>query len=258
MIETSLCIDYGMFMAYTCRNNFIVNGSGLKKYKGHLKLKHLIIIGIILLCLAACSTIPFQKTPLTSMENAEPGAVREKFSLMLPDRFQIISTITFDFKRQFISFIGYSDIDTKEKTFTVAGLNQVGIKLFEITENKGETELRFAIEEFANKGNLAEAVAGDIRKTYFDRLPSDRAKIYKKKHAVVFVQDEPEGIIEFIFAGPGSLLVEKRCIVDNQVVWSVNYYEYRIENGKLHPAGIILDNIKYGYKLTMRLKEIRS
>ncbi len=221
-------------------------------------MKHLIIIGIILLCLAACSTIPFQAAPGTSMENADPGAVKEKFSLMLPARFQIISTITFEYRGQSMSFIGYSDIDTEEKTFTVAGINQVGIKLFEITGYGDKTELRFAIEEVTKKGNFAEAVAGDIRKIYFDRLPSDRAKIYKKKNAAVFVQDEPEGIIEYTFAGPGNLLVQKRFIVDNQAVWSVNYYEYRIENGKLHPAGIILENIKYGYKLTMRLKEIRS
>ncbi|MFH1976928.1 MAG: hypothetical protein ABIJ52_15500 [Pseudomonadota bacterium] len=194
-----------------------------------------------------------------SMEKAEPGMVKEQFSLMLPDRFQIISTIAFEYKGQSISFIGYSDIDTKEKKFIVAGLNPVGIKLFEITGNSDKTELRFAIEDFTKKGNFTEAVAGDIRKIYFDRLPADSSKVYKKKHEIVFVQEEPEGaIMEFVFAGPGNLLVEKRCIVDNKVIWRANYYEYRKENGKLHPAGIILENIKYGYKLIMRLKEIRS
>lgn len=192
------------------------------------------------------------------MEKAEPGLVKEQFSLMLPDRFQIISTISFEYKGQSISFIGYSDIDTKEKIFTVAGINQVGIKLFEITGDSDKTELRFAIEDFTKKGNFAEAVSGDIRKIYFDRLPADSSKVYKKKYEIVFVQDEPEAIIEFVFAGPGNLLVEKRCIVDNKVIWRVNYYEYRKKNGKLHPYGIILENIKYGYKLIMRLKEIRS
>ncbi len=193
-----------------------------------------------------------------SMEKAEPGLVKERFSLMLPDRFQIISTIAFEYKGQSISFIGYSDIDTKEKIFTVAGINQVGVKLFEITGDSDKTELRFAIEDFTKKGNFAEAVSGDIRKIFFDRLPADSSKVYKKKYEIVFVQYEPEAIMEFVFAGPGNLLVEKRCIVDNKVIWRVNYYEYREKNGKLHPAGIILENIIYDYKLIMRLKEIRS
>jgi hypothetical protein len=211
----------------------------------------------MLLYLSGCGTIPFQKAPEISMENAEPWKVKEAFSLMLPERFQIISTISFDYKGRFVSFIGYSDIDTKEKKFIVAGLNQVGIKLFEIKGDEDKTELRFAIEEFTKKGNFAEAVAGDIRKIYFDRLPSESSKIYRKKNEIVFVQNEPDGIIEFVFSGPGGLLTEKRHIADNRNVWRVNYYEYRNENGKLHPAGIILENIKYGYELTMRLKEIR-
>ena len=221
-------------------------------------MKYLVITWIMVLCLAGCSTIPFQSAPVMSMEKVEPGFVKEQFSLMLPDRFQIISTIAFEYKGQSMSFIGYSDIDAKEKIFTVAGINQVGIKLFEITGNSDKTELKFAIEEFTKKGNFTEAVAGDIRKIYFNRLPADSSKVYKKKHEIVFVQDEPGAIIEFVFAGPGNLLVEKRCIVDNQAIWRVNYYEYREKNGKLHPAGIILENIKYGYKLIMRLKEIRS
>lgn len=221
-------------------------------------MKHLTIIGIILLFLAGCSTIPFQAAPRTPMEKAEPGLVKERFSLMLPDSFQIISSIVFEYKGRAISFIGYSDIDAKEKTFTVAGINQVGIKLFEMTGNSDKTELIFAMEEFTKKGNFTETVAEDIRKIYFNRLPSESSKVYKKKNEIVFVQDEAGTIIEFVFAGPGNLLVEKRCIVDNDVIWKVNYYEYRQINGKLHPGGIILENIKYGYKLIMRLKEIRE
>ncbi|MFO7667047.1 MAG: hypothetical protein R6V76_10540 [Desulfobacterales bacterium] len=221
-------------------------------------MKHLVLTWIMVLCLAGCGSIPFQSAPFMSMEKAEPGLVKEQFSLMLPDRFQIISTIAFEYKGQSISFIGYSDINTKEKTFTVAGINQVGIKLFEITGNSDRTELKFAIEDFTKKGNFTEVVAGDIRKIYFNRLPSDSSKVYKKKHEIVFVQNEPGEVIEFVFAGPGNLLVEKRCIVDNQAIWRVTYYEYLEKNGKLHPAGIILENIKYDYKLIMRLKEIRS
>ncbi len=220
--------------------------------------KYFAIPLIILLLIAGCAGIPFQSAPVMSMEKVEPGFVKERFLLMLPDRFQIISTIAFEYKGQSVSFIGYSDIDAKKKTFTVAGINQVGIKLFEITGDSDKTDLRFAIEEFTKKGNFAEAVAGDIRKIYFNRLPADSSKVYKKKHEIVFVQDEPEAVIEFVFAGPDNLLVEKRCIMDNKVIWRANYYEYREKNGKLHPAGIILENIKYGYKLIMRLKEIRS
>lgn len=220
-------------------------------------IKYALIFGIIS-GLSGCAGIPFQQAERVPMEKAEPGKVIEQFGAMLPEKFQVINTIVFEYMGEAVSFIGYSDIDTLEKTFIIAGLNPVGIKLFELTGNNEKTELKFAIEEFTKRGNFAEAVAGDIKKIYFNRLPGTGAKSYKRKYEIVFAQSENGATIEYVFAGTGNLLVEKRCIVDNSAVWSVYYYEYRIENGKLYPAGIIVENYKYDYKLILRLKEIRS
>jgi hypothetical protein len=220
--------------------------------------KYFIIPVIILLHLAGCAGIPFQKAERVPIGKIEPSEVKEQFALMLPEKFRIINSMVFEYKGEaVVSFIGYSDVDTLEKTFIVAGLHQIGIKLFELTGNNDKTELRFAVEEFTKRGNFAEAVAGDIKKIYFDRLPGAGAKASKEKYEIVFARNENGATIEHVFAGAGNLLVEKRCTVDNIAVWSVYYYEYRIENGKLYPAGIILENHKYDYRLILRLKEIR-
>ena len=219
--------------------------------------KYFAIPVIILLHLTGCASIPFQRTERLPIGKIEPAEVKERFALMLPEKFRILNSIVFEFKGGTLSFIGYSDIDTLEKTFTVVGLNPVGIKLLELTGNNDKTELRFAVEEFTKRGNFAEAVAGDIKKIYFDRLPGAGAKASRGKYEIVFAREENGATIEHVFAGQGNLLVEKRCIVDNIAVWSVYYYEYRIENGKLYPAGIILENHKYDYRLILRLKEIK-
>lgn len=219
--------------------------------------KYFVIPVIILLHLTGCASIPFQSAERVPIGKIEPGEVKERFALMLPEKFRIINSMVFEFKGEAVSFIGYSDIDSLEKTFTVVGLSPVGIKLFELTGNNNKTELKFAIEEFTKRGNFAEAVAGDIKKIYFDRLPGAGARASRGKYEIVFARDENGATIEHVFAGAGNLLVEKRCAVDNIAVWSVYYYEYRIENGKLYPAGIILENHKYDYRLILRLKEIR-
>jgi len=218
--------------------------------------KYLLIPVIILFNLNGCAGIPFQEAERVKIGIIEPDEVKERFALMLPEKFRIINSIVFEYKGEAVSFIGYSDVDTLEKTFTVAGLNQVGIKLFELTGNNDKTELSFAIEEFTKRGNFAEAVAGDIKKIYFDRLPEYGATASRKKYDIVFSRNENGSTIEHVFSGADSLLVEKRCTVDDIAVWSINYYEYRIENGKLYPAGIILENHKFGYRLILRLKEI--
>lgn len=213
---------------------------------------------IIIFHLTGCAGIPFQKAERVPIGKIEPSEVKEHFALMIPKKFQIIDTLVFEYKGGSLSFIGYSDIDALEKTFTVVGLNQVGIKLFEITGDNEKTDLGFAVEEFTKQGNIAEAVAGDIKKVYFDRVPGDGAKASRGKYEIVFSLNENGSTIEHVFSGADGFLVEKRCTVDDIAVWSVYYYEYRIENGKLYPAGIILENYKYDYRLVIRLKEIRS
>jgi len=243
--------------------------------------KYFVIPVIILLHLTGCASIPFQSAERVPIGKIEPGEVKERFALMLPEKFRIINSMVFEYKGKAIySFIGYSDVDTFEKTFTVAGLHQFGIKLFELTGNNDKTELRFVgeeftksfsppakgqqnatelrfdFEEFTKRGDFAEAVADDIKKIYFNRLPGAGAEASAKKYEIVFFRNENGATIEHVFAGAGNLLVEKRCTVDNIAVWSVYYYEYRVENGKLYPAGIILENHKYNYRLIIRLKEI--
>ena len=55
-----------------------------------------------------------------------------------------------------------------------------------------------------------------------------------------------------------GVLVEKRYYENGRKIWTVSYYEYRRENGKLYPDGIILEHHEYGYRLVVRLREIRS
>jgi hypothetical protein len=219
--------------------------------------KYFIIPVTIFLHLTGCAGIPFQKAGRVPIGKIEPSEIKEQFALMLPEKFRIINSMVFEYKGEAVSFIGYSDVDTLEKIFTVVGLNQVGIKLFELTGNNDITELKYAIEEFTKRGNFAEAVADDIKKIYFNRLPGTGAKASMEKYEIVFARNENGATIEHVFAGAGNLLVEKHCTVDNIALWSVYYYEYRIENGKLYPAGIILENHKYDYRLILRLKEIK-
>jgi hypothetical protein len=220
--------------------------------------KYFMISAIIIFNLTGCAGIPFQKAERVPVGKTEPSEIKEHFALLLPEKFQIMDTLVFEYRGGSLSFIGYSDIDTLKKTFTVVGLNQVGIKLFEITGNNEKTDLGFAVEEFTKRGNIAEAVAGDIKKVYFERVPGDGAKASRGKYEIVFSLNENGSVIEHVFSGADGFLVEKRCSVDDKAVWSVYYYEYRLEKGKLYPAGIILENYKYDYRLVIRLKEIRS
>ena len=222
-----------------------------------MTLKNL-VFGLAVLCISGCSSIPFKKVQYVSVSEVQPAAIREQFASALPQKFQVINTIVFQYKRHKFSAIGYTDIDAIQKLFTIVCLNHAGIKLFELTGNNNSFECKFAFEGASSPGNFTQAIADDIRRIYFNCIPAPESKVYKKKNKIVFRQPAETGVMEYIFAGADNLLVEKRYYKGWRRIWSVFYYEYRRKNGKLYPAGIMLKHHKYNYQLTVRLKEIQT
>lgn len=213
-------------------------------------------IFIFLICLTACGGIPFQKTTSEPLDSVEPRALVEKFKSNSPENFRLINTIVFEYNWNKLSAIGYIDVDTIKQTFTVVCINHVGIKLFELSGDRNRIETHFVLGQFSEKGNFANAVGEDIRRIYFDLIPSSEAKVKKKKYQVRFIEPSAAGVVEYVFAGAEGYLVEKGYYEEDMLSWKVSYYEYQQKDGIIYPAGIILKNYKYGYTLTIKLKEI--
>ncbi len=221
------------------------------------KIKNLVFV-LLVLCISGCSSVPFKRVQYVSVSKVHPAAIREQFASTLPQKFKVLSTIVFQYRRHKFSAIGYTDIDAIQKLFTIVCLNHAGIKLFELSGNNSSVKCKFAFEGASFPGNFAKAVADDIKRIYFDCIPDPEAKIYKKKNKIVFRQSAEKGVMEYTFAGADNLLVEKRYYKGWRKIWSVFYYEYRRKNGKLYPSGIMLRHHKYNYQLTVRLKEIQT
>ncbi len=221
-------------------------------------MKLLIAITILIVCGYGCGSIPFQKTSYVPMRNVDSLALVEQFRQHSPEKFMLINTIVFKYNWNKFSAIGYIDVNTGEKTFKAVCVNPMGLKLFELTGDKDKVDSSSLLEQFSRKGNFAGTVGEDIRRIYFDLTPSSGAKINKKKLKVVFSEPSGPGILVYIFAGSAGFLVEKNYYEDGILNWRVSYYEYRQKDDKFYPAGIILKNYKYGYSLTIKLKEIRG
>ena len=221
-------------------------------------LPRLILILFLFCCWACSSSVPFKKIDLVSVNKVNPESVRELFKKSLPLKFKVVNSIVFKYKHQSFSSIGYTTVDLNKKTFKVAGINPMGFKLFELTGDNQNVDCVFAVKEFSRHGDFANAVGDDIRKIYFNRVPSSEAKVCKNKNKIIFIQPSKAGTLEYVFGGAEKVLTEKRFYNQKRLIWSVYYFEYKKENNMLYPAGIILKHHKYSYQLVVRLMEIRS
>jgi hypothetical protein len=133
----------------------------------------------------------------------------------------------------------------------------MGIKLFELSGDKDSVRTNFVLKELMRMGDLPRIVGEDIRRIYFDNIPSEKATVQKDKRRVIFSEPSGAGIIRYVFAGRDLGLIEKKYYEKKRLLWSVFYYEYRQDHGKFYPGGIILRNHRFGYNLVVRLKEVR-
>ena len=213
---------------------------------------------LVAILVAGCTSIPFQETSFVSMESVDPQAVLKSFSDRSLERFQLLNTIVFQYRFNQFMALGYIDINTNEKSFMVTSINPMGVKLFELSGDKDGVVSHFVMPELAKRGDVAAFVGMDIKRIYFDLIPSPEAKIEKKKFKIIFRQSFGLGIMEYVFAGVNGNLIEKKYYENDTLIWRVSYYEYLQDKGKLYPKGIVFKSYKYGYSLIVKLKEIRG
>ena len=210
----------------------------------------------IFILFTGCESIPFQKTAEEPYSAVDPAYVKERFRSSIPQHMRLLNTIVFEYNWKTFSGIGFVDVNIPERTSSLACINQMGMKLFEISIDKENINTIFALPDFTSKGDFAKMVGEDIRRIYFDLVPSENAEIIREKHAVIFNQKDGEGITEYIFSGPGHYLTDKTYYEDGNPLWRVSFYEYQSKYSRIYPGGTILKNYKYDYRLIIRLKEI--
>lgn len=217
----------------------------------------LMLLLIIFLASAGCSSIPFKSIDYVALDDLNPDNLRLEFKTKLAQKLEVINSIVFEYKWHSFSALGYTQLDLENNTFQVSCMNPVGIKLFELTGNRKEVRSSFVLNELLQRGDLPQAVGEDIRRIYFDLVPLAQAKIKKEKYRIIFSQPSGAGQMEYIFAGRNHWLIEKHYSEKNRKLWSVFYYDYLMDKGKLYPSALILKHHRFGYNLIIRLKEVR-
>lgn len=213
---------------------------------------HLLLLGFLL---AGCAVSPFQQTVTGSIAGLAPETVVAAAGKREPAEISMLNTIVFEFAGQQFLGLGFLEVQPLAGSFRVICLNPMGVKLFDLAGDNGRVTTNFAMQPLASYGNIASAVAFDIKRIYFNRLPADDAMHYQLNNRLIFGKGQPDGYLEHVFAGSPGELVEKRFYADQYISWSVGYFDYGDSNGKRYPRGIILTDYKGGYRLVIREKE---
>jgi hypothetical protein len=211
---------------------------------------------ISLLLLAGCAADPFTRPPLPVLNNADPKLIRADFAASLPGQFTSDDTVVIEapFGNK-LAALGVLRVDRAAGTFELVGLNPIGVKFFDIAGDRTTATVRYAIPPLMQHEDLLLSMATDIRRMYFDLVPGDDFEVYIQPTFVRYSQHTPDGKLVYEFGDTPTVLLEKRIDGFFGTVWRVRYYLYGPSARAAFPAGIVMDNNQFHYRIVVKNRD---
>lgn len=205
----------------------------------------------LMLMMTACTTVPFkatelvQTTPRTAAELV--GALWNSGTGSL----MIRQSALFEFEGAQVPVTGVMKLDLAGKSARLVGMNDMGVKLYDISITETSSQANFIIPYLDIYPGFSEAVAVSVRRIFLSPEPATDDSVERTSSTYLLTRERGDGTsIRFILGGTDLQLLEKYCRGPAES-WRVRYYQYQRRQGQLFPSGILLEDKRAGYSLTL-------
>ena len=208
------------------------------------------------LLLAGCTTIPFEDVPTADYSGVDEDTLLERFADRIPRKAEVLESVVFSVFGKRIVALGYVSADEEAERFVLSCMNPAGVKIFQVKSERGVSTGEFMIDVPAADKRAIGAIAEDVRRMHADWFPSPQSVLTRKKDAFIFTDALDGKRTEYIFMGPEHLLTEKRYYEGRSLAARVRLFEYHTFESHVYPSGIVMENMKYRYRLTAKVKKL--
>lgn len=216
------------------------------------------LIGVVLLLMSACATVPFAPTELTPTTPRTAAELSARLWSSGSGSLMIRQSALFELEGMRIPIAGVMKLDLTSKSARLVGMNDMGVKLYDISVNAASSQAHFVIPDLARYPGFAEAVAVSVRRIFLAPEPAPGDMLQRTPTSYLLTRKTAvEGTLSFTFGGAEAQLLEKlyRGAAES---WRVRYYQYRRQQGRIFPGGIVLDDNRAGYRLTLWIESVEK
>lgn len=255
-----------------------------------------IAAAMLVFFLAGCASEPFKRQTVVPMGVTSPQQVLEKLAHGLPTSIVTDDTVVIQAPfRDDMAVLSVVKIDRINVTLELMGMSHTGVKLFHVAYENGKPVIRYAAPPLADQKQVLESLATDSWHIYFDLLPELAAWKKTSWDKMAFERKTEQGTLKYTLmriakdkTSPArTVLAEKKLATWTGTKWRVRYFHYSQQpepaakpkvsltapadlknppaatpeledNIKLHPAGIVLDNEKYHYRIIVKNRSWRE
>lgn len=215
-------------------------------------------LGALLLLVNACATVPFAPTELTPTVPRSAAALSGGLWSGGSGSLMIRQSALFEFGGMKVPIAGVMKLDRSAKVARLVGMNDMGVKLYDISVDAKSSQANFIIPDLARYPGFAEAVAASVRRIFLYPEPASDDTLERTKANYLLTRKNGDGgTTRFLFGGADSQLLEKQYRGPTGS-WLVRYYQYNRQQGELFPGGIILDDDRAGYRLTLWIESVEK
>jgi hypothetical protein len=217
------------------------------------------LFGLILLLVSACSSVPFTPTELTSAVPRTAHELTAKSWNSGTGSVMIRQSALFEFEGMQVPIAGIMKLDLAAKYARLVGMNDMGVKLYDISVDSASSQAHFIIPDLAGYPGFAEAVAVSVRRIFLSPQPALDDSLELTPTSYLFKRESSTngGTTRFILGGADAQLLEKSFCGPTEA-WNVRYYLYQHRQGRLFPGGIVLDDRRAGYRLTLWIESVEN
>jgi hypothetical protein len=208
-----------------------------------------LILTAALFLTSGCATAPFPATVLTATAPVTAAELVAGLWSSQRGSLMVRQSALFEFRGMKVPVAGMMKLDPARGEARLVGMNDMGVKLYDISVDRIGSQANFVMPEFSKYPGFADAVALSVRRIYLAPLPSAGDRLERTPKSYLLTREEG-GRIRFTVGGAERQLLEKEVRGAEQS-WRVDYYQYRSREGISFPDGIVLEDERSGYRLTL-------
>lgn len=214
-------------------------------------------LAALLLAGTACSSVPFRPTRLTPTGPSTAAALTEGLWDAGNGTYLIRHSALFEFQGMRTPLAGVMRLDTGRKSARLVGMNEMGVKLFDLAIDRSSHEALFIMPELASYPGFAEAVAASVQRIFLSAGPARDDALTVTPRSYRLSGNRDGKTLLFTLGGKHGQLLEKSCSGPGEE-WRVRYYEHQWQQLLPIPRGIVLDDERAGYRLTLWIESVEQ
>lgn len=211
--------------------------------------------GALLLLLAGCATVPFQPVELTPTAQRSAAELSAGLWSRGGSKLLLRNSALFEFQGMRVPVEAMLMLDPAAGEARLVGMTEMGVKLYDISILPDKSRANFVMPELARYPGFADVVAVSARRIFLDPEPKPADRLRVTPTSYLLTRDEGGATVEFTLGGADAQLLQK-SFRGNGDSWRVRYYQYERRDGRLFPGGIVLDDDRAGYRLTLWIESV--